>query len=123
MGLSDVTGGVRCGAGEATATLKPDQAQVTAGVSSEGKTPREAAEANAKVIVASHLGRPEGKPTEEYSLAPVARRLAYRLHKKVTLAPDCVGPAVDKIKKGRASEAFCLFCSRRQHFSPRFLPF
>jgi len=57
-------------------------------------------EASAKVIVASHLGRPEGKPVEDYSMAPVARRLAYRLHKKVTLAPDCVGPAVDRLKKG-----------------------
>jgi phosphoglycerate kinase len=57
-------------------------------------------EASAKVIVASHLGRPDGKPAEEYSMAPVARRLAYRLHKKVTLAPDCVGPAVDRLKKG-----------------------
>ncbi len=57
-------------------------------------------EGNAKVILASHLGRPEGQRLEEYSMAPVARRLAYRLHKKVSLAPDCVGPEVDKLKKG-----------------------
>ncbi len=56
-------------------------------------------EANAKVILASHLGRPDGERLEEYSMAPVARRLAYRLHKKVTLAPDCIGPEVDKLKK------------------------
>jgi phosphoglycerate kinase len=56
-------------------------------------------EADAKVILASHLGRPKGKPVEEFSLAPVARRLAYRLHKKVKLAPDCVGPEVDKQKE------------------------
>jgi phosphoglycerate kinase len=56
-------------------------------------------EANAKVILASHLGRPDGQKMEEFSLAPVARRLAYRLHKKVTLAPDSVGPEVDKLKK------------------------
>ncbi len=57
-------------------------------------------EANAKVILASHLGRPDGQRLEEGSLAQVARRLAYRLHKKVTLAPDCIGPEVDKLKKG-----------------------
>ncbi len=56
-------------------------------------------EADADVIIASHLGRPDSKRMEEFSLAPVARRLAYRLHKKVTLAPDCIGPEVDRIKK------------------------
>ena len=56
-------------------------------------------EGSAKVILASHLGRPKGQRTEEFSLAPVARRLAYRLHKKVKFAPDCIGPEVDKLKK------------------------
>lgn len=55
-------------------------------------------EGDAKVILASHLGRPKGQPVEAFSLAPVARRLAYRLHKKVKLAPDCIGPEVDKLK-------------------------
>jgi phosphoglycerate kinase len=55
-------------------------------------------EADAKVILASHLGRPKGARVEALSLAPVARRLAYRLHKKVVLAPDCVGPEVEKLK-------------------------
>ena len=55
-------------------------------------------EGDAKVVLASHLDRPQGKWVEAYSLAPVARRLAYRLHKKVKLAPDCIGPEVDKIK-------------------------
>jgi phosphoglycerate kinase len=56
-------------------------------------------EGGAKVILASHLGRPKGQRMEEFSLAPVARRLAYRLHKKVKFAPDCIGPEVDKLKK------------------------
>jgi phosphoglycerate kinase len=56
-------------------------------------------EADAKVVLASHMGRPKGKRMEEFSLAPVARRLAYRLHKKVVLAPDCVGPEVEKMKQ------------------------
>ena len=55
-------------------------------------------EADAKVILASHMGRPKGKRVEEFSLAPVARRLAYRLHKKVELAPDCIGPETEKLK-------------------------
>ena len=55
-------------------------------------------EADAKVILASHMGRPKGTRVQELSLAPVARRLAYRLHKKVVLAPDCVGPEVEKLK-------------------------
>jgi phosphoglycerate kinase len=55
-------------------------------------------EADAKVILASHLGRPKGARVEALSLAPVGRRLAYRLHKKVVLAPDCVGPEVEKLK-------------------------
>jgi phosphoglycerate kinase len=56
-------------------------------------------EADARVILASHLGRPKGQRVQGASLAPVARRLAYRLHKKVNLAPDCVGPEVDKLKE------------------------
>jgi 3-phosphoglycerate kinase len=46
-----------------------------------------ALEEEAKVIVASHLGRPKGKPSDEFNMVPVARRLAYRLHRKVKLAP------------------------------------
>ena len=55
-------------------------------------------EADAKVILASHMGRPKGARVEALSMAPVARRLAYRLHKKVVFAPDCVGPEVEKLK-------------------------
>uniref|UniRef100_A0A7C5ENA4 Phosphoglycerate kinase n=1 Tax=Desulfobacca acetoxidans TaxID=60893 RepID=A0A7C5ENA4_9BACT len=57
-----------------------------------------ALEEEAKVILASHLGRPKGKPSEELNMVPVARRLAYRLHRKVKLAPDVVGPEVDRLK-------------------------
>ena len=49
----------------------------------------------AKVILASHLGRPKGKVSEKYSLAPVAARLTELLDARVTLAPDCVGPEVE----------------------------
>jgi phosphoglycerate kinase len=56
-------------------------------------------EADARVILASHMGRPKGQKVASLSLAPVARRLAYRLHKKVILAPDCIGPEVDSLKE------------------------
>ena len=51
-------------------------------------------EHKAKVILASHLGRPKGGPEAKYSLKPVAVRLGELLGKNVTLAPDCVGPEV-----------------------------
>jgi len=46
------------------------------------------------VVVASHLGRPKGKPTPALSLAPVARALAQRLGRAVPLAAGVTGPAV-----------------------------
>lgn len=49
-----------------------------------------------KVILASHLGRPKGK-TPEFSLAPVAKRLSELLKKPVQMAPDSVGPEVEKL--------------------------
>jgi phosphoglycerate kinase len=52
----------------------------------------------AGVILASHLGRPKGKPNPEMSLAPCATRLSELLGKPVVMAPDCVGPAVASLK-------------------------
>ncbi|RKN42523.1 phosphoglycerate kinase [Streptomyces hoynatensis] len=49
------------------------------------------AEAGAKVIVASHLGRPKGAPDPQYSLAPVAERLGELLGRPVAFASDTVG--------------------------------
>jgi len=48
---------------------------------------------DAKTIVVSHLGRPDGKVVEKYSLRPVAGALAERLHIAVTFASDVVGPS------------------------------
>jgi len=47
----------------------------------------------ARVVVVSHLGRPEGAPDARYSLAPVAQRLSELLGKPVTFASDTVGSA------------------------------
>jgi phosphoglycerate kinase len=54
-----------------------------------------ALEHGAGVILASHLGRPRGKPNPEMSMKPVAKRLEELLGKPVALAPDCIGPAVE----------------------------
>jgi len=58
----------------------------------------------AKLILASHLGRPKGKPDPTMSLAPAAKRLEELLGKKVAFVPDCVGPeveaAVEKLAPG-----------------------
>ena len=60
-------------------------------------TIRLALERGAAVVLASHLGRPKGGPDPKYSLAPVAERLTALLERPVTLAPDCVGDAVERM--------------------------
>ena len=47
-----------------------------------------------RLILMSHLGRPKGKVNPEFSLAPVAKRLAELLGSPVIMAKDCVGPEV-----------------------------
>jgi phosphoglycerate kinase len=59
-----------------------------------------ALDAGAKVILASHLGRPKGKPDAKYTLAPVAIRLNRLLNKDVKFAKDCIGPDVEHIVQG-----------------------
>ena len=66
---------------------------------------KKALKAGSRLILASHLGRPEGVRDEKFSLAPAARRLAELLDQEVKLAPDCVGPEVramvDKLQNGQ----------------------
>jgi phosphoglycerate kinase len=54
-------------------------------------------EKSGRLILASHLGRPKGKPEPKYSLKLVAARLSELLVKQVEFAPDCVGPEVEKM--------------------------
>jgi phosphoglycerate kinase len=53
-------------------------------------------EQGAKIILVSHLGRPDGKVVDALRLAPVARRLEALLGQPVATAPDCVGPAAEQ---------------------------
>ena len=59
---------------------------------------------NAKVIITSHLGRPQGQVHPECSLTPVAKRLSRLLNKEVILTDDCIGPevkqSIDGMKPG-----------------------
>ena len=61
-------------------------------------TIRYALDHGAGVILASHLGRPKGKPNAEMSLKPAAARLSELLGRTVKMAPDCVGPEVEAMK-------------------------
>ena len=51
--------------------------------------------AGAKVVIISHLGRPEGAPDPRYSLAPVAQRLAELVGKAVTFSSATIGPVAE----------------------------
>jgi len=59
-------------------------------------TIRYCVEQGAILVLASHLGRPKGKPKPEFSLAPAAECLSGLLGKKVSFVNDCVGPEVDQ---------------------------
>lgn len=54
-------------------------------------------EQGGKLIVCSHMGRPKGEKVEKFSLAPVAAHLAELMGCSVQLAPDCVGPEVERL--------------------------
>ena len=53
-----------------------------------------ALDGGARLVLASHLGRPKGERSDKFSLAPAAERLSELLSQDVKLAPDCIGPEV-----------------------------
>ena len=68
-----------------------------------------------RLILASHLGRPKGKPESKYSLKPVAKRLSELLGKPVPLAPDCVGPEVERMVSNLTNGEVLLLENLRFH--------
>ncbi len=79
-------------------------------------TIRYALEKGATVILASHLGRPKGKPVPEYSLAPVVPRLSELLGRKVVFATDCIGePARAAVAEAQAGDKVVLLENLRFH--------
>ena len=78
-------------------------------------TLRLAAERGARLILASHLGRPKGKPDPKYSLAPVAARLQELLGKPVAFASDCVGADAEARSKALGNGDVLLLENVRYH--------
>ena len=70
----------------------------------------------ATLVLASHLGRPKGKPTPEFSLKPVADRLGALLKRPVVFAPDCIGdPAKKAVAEAHAGSKVVLLENLRFH--------
>jgi phosphoglycerate kinase len=59
-------------------------------------TIRYACEHGAKVVLASHLGRPKGGPTPDLGMTPVANKLSEIMKVEVKLAPDCIGDVTEE---------------------------
>ena len=78
-----------------------DKGAITEDTRIAGAVPtiRYAVEQGAKVILASHLGRPKGEKKPKYTMAPAAKRLSKLLGRKVTQATDCFGAEVDALIK------------------------
>ena len=67
------------------------------------------------LVLASHLGRPNGKATEKYSLLPVANALRELLSRDVTFLEDCVGGKVTEAVNNSADNSVILLENLRFH--------
>src|SRR5260370_36150032 len=74
-----------------------------------------ARERGARVVLASHLGRPKGKPDPKYSLCPVAAKLAELLGAPVEFAADCVGAEPEAKSRALANRGVLLLENVRYH--------
>ncbi len=78
-------------------------------------TVRLARERGARLICASHLGKPKGRPRPELSLAPVAVRFAEKLGSPVRFVEDCVGPEAARAADALADGEVLLLENLRFH--------
>ena len=78
-------------------------------------TIRELIAAGARVVLASHHGRPQGRPNPKYSLRPVATTFAELLGRPVAFAADCVGPAAQTAVAALPDGGVCLLENLRFH--------
>jgi phosphoglycerate kinase len=72
-------------------------------------------EQNIKLIICSHLGRPDGKPDPKLSLFAVAKRLRELLKHDVMFVPDCVGERVEKVVNELSTGQILLLENLRFH--------
>ncbi|MFH1541115.1 MAG: phosphoglycerate kinase [Elusimicrobiota bacterium] len=72
-------------------------------------------EQNCKIILCSHLGRPKGKVSPEFSLKPVAKRLSELLKQDVKFATDCIGDEIKKLATDLQPKEILLLENLRFH--------
>ena len=74
-----------------------------------------AVRSRARVVLASHLGRPDGRPQPEFSLRPIAHHLSQLARQEVGFAEDCIGPTVASDVKGLRPGGLLLLENLRFH--------
>ena len=69
----------------------------------------------AKVVILSHLGRPDGKPVAKYSLKPVAEKLSSLIGIQVFFGEDCIGSAAKALVDGLSTGQIGMLENLRYH--------